>query len=103
MLGNKFSPPDVFGIIFLLDAPNAVGVMIIKDNILNLKENNYYYSLRDLRSRKFPVYYKNNRTIILNYESKNLSEFLELQKIASLRYHFFLETRDEVINILKKN
>ena len=77
--------------------------MIIKDNILNLKENNYHYSLRDLRSRKFPVYYKNNRTIILNYESKNLSEFLELQKIASLRYHFFLETRDEVINILKKN
>lgn len=77
--------------------------MIIKDNILNLKENNYHYSLRDLRNRKFPVYYKNNRTIILNYESKNLSEFLELQKIASLRYHFFLETRDEVINILKKN
>lgn len=77
--------------------------MIIKDNILNLKENNYHYSLRDLRNRKFPVYYKNGRTIILNYEPRDLTTFLEIQKIASLRYHFFLETKDEVINLIKKN
>ena len=77
--------------------------MVIKGNILNLKENVYRYSLRDLRGRKFPVYYKDNRTILLNYVSFNLSEFLSLKDAVSLRYQFFMETKDEIINIVKNN
>lgn len=77
--------------------------MVIKGNILNLKENVYHYSLRDLRGRKFPVYYKDNRTILLNYVSFNLSEFLSLKDAVSLRYQFFMETKDEIINIVKNN
>lgn len=77
--------------------------MIIKGNILNLKENVYHYSLRDLRSRKFPVYYKDNRTIVLNYEARDFSSFMSLKNVASFRYQFFSETKDEVINIVKNN
>lgn len=77
--------------------------MIIKGNILKLKENVYHYSLRDLRNRKFPVYYKDDHTIILNHESRDFSSFALLKDVASLRYQFFSETKDEVINIVKKN
>lgn len=77
--------------------------MIIKGNILNLKENNYHYSLKDLHHRKFPIYYKDGRTVILNYEARNFEEYSQLKSVASFRYQFFLESKDEVINILKNN
>lgn len=76
--------------------------MIIRDNILQLKEDNYHYSLRDLRGRKFPVYYHNGRSVVLNYEPKDSSLFSELASSVSLRYQFFLETKEDIINIVKK-
>lgn len=75
--------------------------MVIKGNILKLKESNYHYSLCDLRGKRFPIYYQSSRTIILNYEPINLLAYLELQKFASIRYHFFQESQEEVARILK--
>lgn len=76
--------------------------MIIKDNILNLKEDNYQYHLLDLRQRKFPVFYSNGLTTILNFQSQS-TDYLSLQDIASIRYQFFSESSDEVLNVVKKN
>ena len=77
--------------------------MIIKGNILNLKENVYHYSLKDLRDRQFPVYYNNERTIVLNYEKRDISSFESLKNVVSIRYQFFLESKEEIINIVKRN
>lgn len=76
--------------------------MIIKGNILNLKEDSYRYSLKDLRNRSFPVYYHKDRTIILNYETREVSSFSDLKNLVSFRYQFFLESEEEITNILKK-
>lgn len=80
-----------------------VEVMIIKDNILNLKENDYHYSLEDLRNRNFPVYFSNGKTTILNYKNTFSLDLLSLNKVSSIRYQFFTESRDEVLNIVKKD
>ena len=79
----------------------AVEVMIIKDNIFQLKENDYQYSLVDLRKRRFPVYFSDNQTIILNYQSRILSNLNDFKKNATIRYQFFSETKEEIINIVK--
>lgn len=76
--------------------------MIIKDNILNLKEDCYEYSLVDLRERKFPVYYSQGKTTILNYQTQPISELVSLKDFVSIRYQFFKETKDELISIVKK-
>lgn len=79
-----------------------VEVMIIKDNILNLKEEDYQYSLVDLRKRSFPVYFSDGKTIILNYQNTISIDFPSLNKISSIRYQFFTESREEILNIVKK-
>ena len=76
--------------------------MVIKDNILNLKENVYQYFLADLHERKFPVYYSDGHTIILNYRSQPIEEMLSLKDVASIRYQFYLESKEDIKNIVKK-
>ncbi len=76
--------------------------MVIKDNILNLKGNVYQYFLADLHERKFPVYYSDGHTIILNYRSQPIEEMLSLKDVASIRYQFYLESKEDIKNIVKK-
>lgn len=76
--------------------------MIIKGNILNLKENNYQYYLLDLHNRKFPTYFNNGKTTILNFQSQDIESFLSLKDICSIRFQFFDEDATTINNIVKK-
>lgn len=76
--------------------------MIIKGNILKLKENNYQYLLVDLRNRSFPVYFNGEQTILLNFEAEIMDEFSKIKDVASVRYQFFSESQEEIKNIVKK-
>ena len=77
--------------------------MIIKGNILNLKNNDYQYFLSDLRHRQFPVYFKNGLTTILNYQSLDLYRFQDLREVATIRYQFFMETEKDISKVIKNN
>jgi len=71
--------------------------MIIKGNILDLKDNYYSYKLLDFKERLFPVYYDGEKTHILNYENKNT-----IINNISNRLDFYDETKEDIINIVKK-
>ena len=73
--------------------------MIIKGNILNLKDNYYKYYIEDSRNRSFPVYYDGNKTHILNYEnvSLNLNELSN----CTFRYDFYNESIEKIESIVK--
>ena len=77
--------------------------MVIKGNILDLKENNYNYELVDLRKRKFPVYFEGKNTIVLNYENKNIIENTIIRKYADTRYEFYLENKNQIKQIVNRN
>ena len=77
-----------------------VEVMVIKDNILNIKENSYHYYLQDLKERRFPVYYNGKQTIILNYRSHSELDFNSLQDFATIRYQFFSEAKEDIKKIV---
>ena len=70
--------------------------MIIKGNILNLIQNEFY-SLIDTRKRSFPVYYDGRITHILNYQCQNLDLF-----VGNVRIDFYQESSLEIKIIVKK-
>lgn len=77
--------------------------MIIKGNILNIPEFNYDYELFDSKDRFFKVYYDGNNTHVLNFKEKppTINQFLK--ENTMLRYDFYKETADEVIEIINKS
>lgn len=75
--------------------------MLIKGNILNIKENDFNYKLEDHKKRFFKVYYDGINTHILNYEKKNLQIKEELKKYASIRLEFFEEDENTIKEIVK--
>ena len=76
--------------------------MVIKGNILNLQENNYQYSLIDLHNRKFPVYFLDGLTTILNFQSQDVSQYKLLKDICSLRFDFYDESNKLIGVVVKK-
>ena len=81
----------------------AVEVMVIKDNILDLKENVFSYYLKDLHQRLFPVYFNGVQTIVLNYNTQSKLDFNSLHKELSVRYQFYQESEKEIFEIVKNN
>ncbi len=69
--------------------------MIIKDNILNLQEDDINYELQDLKQRKFPVYYDSYNTHVLNYEPKKLNISKFIKENCNLRIDFYNEENIE--------
>ena len=80
----------------------AIIVMVIKDNILNLKKDDYSYYLKDLHQRLFPVYFDGAHTIILNYSVQSKLDLSSLDKRVSVRNQFYQED-SEVISEITKN
>ena len=92
---------DKFGYgLFEVFVYGRVENMIIKGNILNIDRNQYSYELFDLKNRYFPVYYDGVFTHILNYKEINNTSFCDKIK-GSLRFDFYLESQDEIYQILK--
>ena len=73
--------------------------MIIKGNILNIKEDTNY-NLVDKRNRCFKVYCKNNLTHILNYEQLNNNYNYDFNYLK--RYDFYEENKSVIIDIVNK-
>lgn len=73
--------------------------MIIKGNILNIKEDTNY-NLVDKRNRCFKVYCKNNLTHILNYEQLNNNYNYDFNYLK--RYDFYEENKSTIIDIVNK-
>lgn len=73
--------------------------MIIKGNILNIKEDTNY-NLVDKRNRCFKVYCKNNLTHILNYEQLNNNYNYDFNYLK--RYDFYEENKSAIIDIVNK-
>lgn len=73
--------------------------MIIKDNILNLKENDYNYNLIDARKRKFPIYFDGVNTHILNYQNRKINP-LNIDERAAIRFDFYDEDASEIKQIV---
>lgn len=68
--------------------------MIIKNNRLELKENETY-QLVDFKNRKFNVFYKNGLTHILNYENIDRSNNNYIK-----RYDFYDEDKNKIEKII---
>ncbi len=75
--------------------------MIIKDNILSLKENDYHYNLIDVKLRKFPVYFDTVNTHILNSENKKVN-LNTLNSQVSIRFDFYTENATEIKQIVNQ-
>ena len=75
--------------------------MIIKGNILELKENDMTYTLVDQKEKEFPVYYDGRLTHILNSENKDLNVEV-IKKYATIRIDLFNEDNKETQLIIKK-
>ena len=86
---------------FLVLAYGRVENMIIKDNILDLSDNMSHYQLKDIRGRAFPVYYDGTLTHILHNEKRKFNPYI-FSNHWILRYDFYEETYNEVIQILKR-
>jgi len=67
-------------------AYDKVVVMNISGNILDLKENNDDYFLKDSKERYFKVYYQDGMTYIYNYEMRKRNTEKLLTLPISLRY-----------------
>ena len=76
--------------------------MIIKGNILEIKDNDNSYKLIDINGREFPVFYDGVNTHILNYENKSLDIGI-MKNNYNYRYDFYNENEIEIKNILLKN
>lgn len=76
--------------------------MLIKGNILELKENDYTYTLVDNRNRVFPVYFDSVNTHVLNYTIRHLENIKTLKDYATLRFDFTTETREEIKKIVEQ-
>lgn len=75
--------------------------MIIKKNILSLKENDYNYALIDNKNRKFSTYYTSGKTHILNYISLKNNPNSYIRKHCNLRLDFFDESKESVEESVK--
>ncbi len=76
--------------------------MIIKGNILNIKENDYKYTLVNSNNLEFPVYYDGVNTHILNYERSEVKNIDLLRNYANLRIDFEDEDEKEIEKITNK-
>ena len=74
--------------------------MIIKGNILGINKNNYNYYLKDIKDRKFYVFYDGRITHILNYENKKI-DISKLNNIFIKRLDFYKESGNDIVNIIK--
>lgn len=75
--------------------------MIIKGNILSLKPNDYNYNLIDIKNRKFPVYFDNNKTYLLNYNTNATLPNRFIKKYCNLRIDLYNESKEETIDIIR--
>ena len=75
--------------------------MLIKGNVLNIKENDYNYQLIDMKKRVFDTYYDGNNTHILNYENKNLVLDNYLKNNINIRLDFYNEKELEIEKTVK--
>lgn len=71
--------------------------MIIKGNILGLSTDKFRYKIVDNKLRKFPVFYDNDRTHILNYENISINDINN----CTIRLDFYDESREDTIRIVK--
>ena len=76
--------------------------MLIKGNILNIKENDYKYILVNSKGLEFPVYYDGVNTHILNYEVKELKNINTFMKYANVRIDFENEDEKSIEKITNK-
>ena len=76
--------------------------MIIKDNILNIEENSKNVRLIDFKNREFPVIWDLNNTHILNHENYFRNELKNESHISSYRFDFYDESKDDIVNIIRK-
>jgi len=72
--------------------------MIIKGNVLDIKENSFAYNLIDFKKRSFPVYYDGKKIHILNWEKRNLEK---ISNVNFSRLDFYQENREEIKKIVK--
>lgn len=75
--------------------------MIIKDNILSIKSDDYNYKLVDSRFRAFPVYFDKSNTYVFNYEDRCYTRE-DVIKNVSYRFDFYLEDGYQVEKIISK-
>ena len=73
--------------------------MMIKKNFLFLDENSTYY-LEDEKNKKFPIFYKNGNTYILNYIPNYQRYSFSFPYIK--RFDFYDETKEDIINIVNE-
>lgn len=76
--------------------------MLIKGNILNIKENDYQYTLINSNNLEFPVYFDGVNTHILNYERKELNNLEIIKKYANVRIDFENEDEKEIEKLTDK-
>lgn len=76
--------------------------MIIKGNILSIKENDFNYSLIDLRKRKFPVYYDGRLTHILNSEPLSIEITNNIKNNFNIRIDFSIEDKQKINKIVNQ-
>lgn len=76
--------------------------MIIKGNILSIKENDFNYSLIDLRKRKFPVYYDGRLTHILNSEPLSIEITNNIKNNFNIRMDFSIEDKQKINKIVNQ-
>ena len=76
--------------------------MLIKGNILNIKENDYQYTLINSNNLEFPVYFDGVNTHILNYERKELNNLETIKKYANVRIDFENEDEKEIEKLIDK-
>ena len=76
--------------------------MLIKGNILNIKENDYQYTLINSNNLEFPVYFDGVNTHILNYERKELNNLETIKKYANVRIDFENEDEKEIEKLTDK-
>lgn len=88
---------------FLFELPVEVVVygrvcnMTIKGNILKL-DHKFKYCLVDNKKNNFPVFFKNDRTYILNC-SNNLVNYKDSLPVVK-RFDFYDETKEKIVNIV---
>ena len=76
--------------------------MIIKGNILSIKENDFNYILIDLLKREFPVYYDGRLTHILNSEPLSIEITNNIKNNFNIRIDFSIEDKQKINKIVNQ-
>ncbi len=71
--------------------------MVIKGNVLDIRENLLEYNLIDFKMRKFPVYFDGFKTYVYNYENFQLEA---ISDSCDVRLDFYNEDSSEVAKIV---